>query len=240
MRRLLVYAHFDPEAGIAPRVRHTLSAFRALGTELVFATTSPVDASGRAFLEGCAARTIPVENIGYDFFAWKTALAALRGELERWDRLVLLNSSVIGPVLPLEPFLRRVEGVDADVVGATISLERHRHLQSWFASVRAPAHRSPAFHAFWDAVTPIPDRQGVIEAYELTMTARLEAAGLSVAAVYEGRRRRNPTLAHPYRLLARGIPFVKLQLLRDNPRGVVLWPIERLVERSLGPAAWRG
>jgi lipopolysaccharide biosynthesis protein len=87
-------------------------------------------------------------------------------------------------------------------------------------SFRGPVVRSEAFAAFWSGVLPLDDKRAVIHQYEAPIWRVFEAAGFRVgtAVPWEAHRlARNPAMDGWRVLLKLGCPFVKVQLLRDNP-----------------------
>ncbi len=215
MGKLLLYAHYSGTASIDGYVFHTLQHFRALGYEVVVASTSEVrDKAARARLEalGCQLRLIP--NIGYDFYAWRCALLEQREALGTLESLVLLNSSVHGPFFSLTDFLRFCESQAADVVGATLSHEPRPHLQSYFFHFKPRVFRSKAFLDYWDTLKPYADRQSTIDHHELGFSDYLKACGFDLAAFHTAHDSQNPALKHPYLLMRKRLPFLKLRKLR--------------------------
>lgn len=160
------------------------------------------------------------ENRGHDFGAWASAIARLPS-LGEASRVVTVNDSVYGPFSNFPAFVDRLRNSPADVTGAVESLERGRHFQSFLLGFAPRALNSRIFRQFWRNIR-IGDRDYVITHHELPLVRRMEAAGLSTAAVFpvEGDAVRAPTSHDWKRLIERGFPYVKRQLLRDNPVGV--------------------
>jgi lipopolysaccharide biosynthesis protein len=215
VNKLLIYAHFNVNESMAGYVFHTLRHFRALGYEVLVASTSVVkDDHALAKLTEMGCALMLVENIGYDFYAWRTAILAKRGTLESLQSLVLLNSSVHGPACSLRRFLECCEGMPADAVGATLSHEPKRHLQSYFYLFKPQLFRSAAFLQFWEKLVPYPDRQSTIDHHELGFTDYLVEAGFRVDAFHAAHDKLSPALKHPYLLMRKQVPFLKLRKLR--------------------------
>jgi lipopolysaccharide biosynthesis protein len=166
------------------------------------------------FAEGILVR----ENRGYDFGAWAGAINRLWPDLSSATLLVTANDSVFGPVESFPGMIERVRASGADVIGLTESHEIRRHFQSYVVFYKPRAVRSSAFRRFWARVRT-GDREFVIDRYELTLLSRMEAAGLRCEALFplSAEAGPNPTLSDWRGLLDRGFPFVKVQLLRDNP-----------------------
>ncbi|MCC6528304.1 MAG: hypothetical protein IT373_37010 [Polyangiaceae bacterium] len=242
MRRLAIYAHFDPDNEVKRYVLHTLGELGRDCERLDFVSTSPLPAAEQGKLRGSCASVTLKDNVGYDFGMWQRALAET--DLEAWDEIVLANSSVFGPVFPMSSAYERAGS--ADFWGMTDNHDIAWHLQSYFLVFRRPVLRSAAFRQFWQSVLPYRDKFQAIRAYEVGLTRFLREAGFRARALYpvrslfppwplRGLYRKpddNATCYHPLRLLRAGMPLVKVQLLRDNPVDVRLGPVVRYLERT--------
>ncbi|MEP9376050.1 rhamnan synthesis F family protein [Aquabacter sp. CN5-332] len=163
------------------------------------------------------------ENHGYDFAAWA---ACLRYMPELWaaPELWFANDSVYHAAAPLAEMVERVRRSPADVVAMTGSSEIAPHFQSYLFVLKDGALRREGVRRFWGGVRSLADKNQVIRDYEVRQKATLEAEGLKVEILFsapggDGDNR----LHHGWRaLLAAGFPFVKVQLLRDNPYGADL------------------
>jgi lipopolysaccharide biosynthesis protein len=232
VRRIAYFAHFSVDGRVRRYVFRHLAALREVCSEVVFASNSPLGAGDRASLGRVATTVFERANEGFDFAMWKDGFS--RVDPAPFDEVVLTNSSVFGPTVPLAPLFLRMKKSGADVWGITDNEELGWHLQSYFLVFTRKAHTSAAFHAFWDDVRALGDKQEVIVRYEVGLSARLVAAGLSLRAAVPlsilPRREGNPTMFQPAALMAAGCPFVKVELLRDNPYGVPLGRVRRKLE----------
>jgi len=161
------------------------------------------------------------ENLGFDFAAW-AHLWALCGDLAGCSRLLLTNDSVVGP-LDGALFARMVERLrasKADLVGLTACGRPLPHLQSYFLSFGARAVASPALRRFLAEVRVLPTKELVIDAYEVTLTRQLEAAGLTAEALFPAQsddpHSPNDTTLRWRSLLDAGFPFIKGSVLRSR------------------------
>ncbi|MBK7399927.1 MAG: hypothetical protein IPJ34_27670 [Myxococcales bacterium] len=232
MRRLAIFAHFDPNDRVRPYVHHHLAGLKRSCERVVFVSTSALSASEQASLSPVCSDVFLRENVGLDFAMWKHALE--RVSLDEVDELVLTNSSVYGPLGDqLERAFASMAGVDCDVWGVTDSMDMDWHLQSYFLVFRRAAHASEAFRRFWAHVLPMKTKSQIIRSYELGLTSFFVESGFRLASLMpygtfpppptlarlRGARRGNPTIFHPLELLERGSPYVKVELFRDNRFG---------------------
>jgi lipopolysaccharide biosynthesis protein len=250
MRRLAVFAHYDAQGEIKPYVHFYLRALRPHCERIVFVSTATLSPATLGTLDGLCDETALRQNSGFDFGMWQHAIVGT--DLGPFDELLLANSSVFGPLWPLDRVFDRMAGEECDFWGITDNYEFHWHLQSYFLCFRRRVLESEAFSRFWSSVLPYRDKLQAIMSYELGLSQLLVEAGMRPKALVpcdslfpEGparhlhrHKRRNPTCYHPMRVLNAGSPFVKVELLRDNPveislRGVYHEMLRLGYDRSL-------
>jgi lipopolysaccharide biosynthesis protein len=202
-------------------------------------------------------------SVGYDFGAYKDGIAAL-GDLSTCDRLLLMNDSIYGPLMPLREVLNAANPAACDFWGITDSWERHYHVQTYFILFFKRALTSPVFQKFWRRMPYVNSKSWVIRHGEMKLSQRLTRHRLNAAvlcpywdvaekvlATLESTPRGEMTVAHrafldhlhsnlqfgrPLNsthyfwdaLIADfGAPFIKRELIRLNPQGIVhawRWP----------------
>lgn len=257
-KRLLLYAHFDPDDAIHDYVVHALRSMSRVCSEIRFVTTSRLSGAERAKIEPHVQSILEVENVGFDFFMWKRCLVAV--DLAAYDEVVLMNSSVYGPLRDISATFAAMQEDPCDAWGIVESQEHERHVQSFFLVFRRPVLSSGTFRTFWDSVLPYRNKGQVIRSYEIGLTQWLVDGGFTVAAFCPWRqvvrylvahprnafpipravsgiprlaskaarllltlsrrlyiRPANPTVAFPGELIELGVPFLKLEVVRDNP-----------------------
>jgi hypothetical protein len=227
-RRTCLFVHFDPDGTIDPHVLRYLSALKTCGMDTVL--ISNIGAEAFAAADPLTVAAVTRQNKGLDFSGWALAMELFPSLLQS-ESLLIANDSVYGPVGDLRALFDRMDSQPFDLWGAIESRDIEQHFQSWFICFRRAALRSEVFAKFWSGVLPLDDKRAVIEQYEMPLWRTFEAAGLSVgvAVPWEGHELiDNPALEGWRALLELGAPFVKVQLLRDNPRSVDLdgWAAE--------------
>jgi lipopolysaccharide biosynthesis protein len=137
----------------------------------------------------------------------------------------------------------------------TESWQHGQHLQSYFLVFGRQVLSSAAFRQFFAGVLDYRSKKQAILAYELGLSAFLLEAGFRGGAAFPGarlaptlladvlvrrtrpwafRRTKNPTLYYPDRLLAAGMPYVKVDLLRRYRwRAMLLGVRRRLRDQDL-------
>jgi tetratricopeptide (TPR) repeat protein len=218
---MAVFVAHAPDGRLKPHVAHYLDALRRQGiaTVLIAATEGGVGSFAEPvddLVDGLYLR----DNLGYDFAAWAHVLRAEPG-LCGAERLYLLNDSLFGPTNDADfaTLLRRAREAPADLVGMTENFERGWHIQSFFLLLKAPALRSRAFADFMAGIVAYADKDDVIFEYECKLAARLRAAGIACATLFEAGGRDNATIFRWKVLLEAGFPFVKVGTIRDRIEG---------------------
>lgn len=242
MRRLAIYAHYDSQREVKRFTLHFLQCLAELCERVDFVSTSPLPERELDKVRPLCARAFTKENTGFDFGMWQRALGDV--DLAAWDELVITNSSVFGPLFPLEEMFERMAATRCDFWSATDNHDIDWHLQSYFVVFRRRALSSPAFAAFWASVLPYTNKYQVIRSYEVGLTQHLIQYGLEGQAYVPAaslfppwplslrypKRRLDATVFYPTLLMQRRMPFLKASLLRENPGKLNLKPIYRAVE----------
>jgi rhamnosyltransferase len=244
MRRLAIHAHHDAENRVRPFTLFFLEQLRRVCDEIVFVSSAPLPETELLKVRPWCARVQLRENAGRDFGSYQHALAGL--DLTACDEVVLTNSSVFGPLAPLAPIFARMAATACDFWGMTDNVGIAYHVQGWFLAFKPQVFRAPVWRTFWDAVLPYRDKFQVIRSYEVGLTQLLLQHGFRPGVVgpvdeiplftlrkairwYE---RINPPGFYPLSLLDMGMPFVKTELLRDNPGMVPLGGVYRAMARA--------
>gem|GEM_PF-1850377 len=245
---LVILVHFDPHGRIDPHVLTALAAYRSAGADVCLATVGLDDAVLEAVRPHVTFVVRKSTNDDLrDFGSWHLALELLGDEvLERYPQVVLTNDSAYFPVQDPEPFLAAMRASEADVFAATDSLSGGRyHLQSYFLAFR----RGVLARIRGELTRRVREQ---VEATKLTLIQRFEVGlsgwilenGLSteayctIADVVDVAAALNPpdvreishlgvavtNLTHHFwrSTLDRGLPFLKVELLRDNPVEVAI------------------
>lgn len=240
MKRLGIFAHYDAQGEVKGYVLEHLKALRRHCSELIFVSTSDLSGVGRVRASEYCGTVLTRPNTGFDFLSWRSALETV--ELGKWDEIVLTNSSVFGPLQGrLDTAFERMRENPADFWGMTGSHDIAWHLQSYFLVFRKRALASEAFSRFWQSVLPYRDKKQVIRSYEVGLTTFLLEAGLTADAYVRVKAlpesdgdefRGNATCLIPATLLDKGMPYVKVELLRDNPCRIDIEPVRRRLRRA--------
>lgn len=241
MKRLVCYAHFDGKGQLRPFVLHALQAIRPCCVDLVFVSNSPLADQDQALLASSATHVVVNNNTGYDFYMWKLGLESV--DLSLYDEVVLMNSSVFGPLFAMEPVFSAMAAVACDFWGITECFQMQPHIQSYFLVFRKAMVRSEAFRLFWNSILPYTNKLQVIQSYEVGLTQWFVESGCR-AGVYccfeqigllcrgAGKRLRkkdNTSVKFALELLQAGSPFLKRDAVRN--RKVDLQQVDQYLEK---------
>lgn len=226
--RSCLFAHYDRQGRIAPHIMHYLAQIRSGGFAVHVALSGMErlhDADALA-LERIGAVGHLRANRGLDFGGWQHLVE--RGCTEGADTILLANDSVFGPLQPLAPIFGSMLERDLDVWGMVESNEQRWHLQSWFLCFQAGSFAHPAIRRVMQLPFQDMSKAEIVLHGELGLGAAIEAAGLRCDARWHQPRRRlralvpgNPMHLDFLSVMRDGrVPFIKVELLRDNPVGI--------------------
>jgi lipopolysaccharide biosynthesis protein len=218
VERVAILAHWASSVRLSRSVTTTVSALVGAGYRVVVVSTSEDPAA----LDWSTARpkgvtVIRRPNLGYDFGSWATALDRYP-RIADADRVLLLNDSLAGPFAAIDHLLARFHASRADAWAVTDTSQFGYHLQSYFLGFPGRSLREPHLRRFWRDVRVEATKEDVIWRNEIGLSRllRRERFASDVAipfrrVVSEGT---NPTILGWRRLLDRGFPFVKRELIQ--------------------------
>lgn len=235
--RVCLFAHYDPAGRVRPHVLAYLTELRACGfaVHLALSGVEAATDEDRAALVAIGVQAHPRPNRGLDFGAWRDLMRM--GLADGAERVLLANDSVFGPFAPLAPILERMEARGLDAWGMVESRELGWHLQSWFLQLSGEALARPTVRRVFDQPFEAMSKAEIVLHGELGLGTALRLEGLSCGAFAPDLTRGlawwllpvNPMHFSWRTLLDRGVPFLKADLLRDNPSGVPWAPRWRQV-----------
>ena len=193
-RRLVILVQYDPDGGIPAFVRIHLERLHPVASRLVLVSNSPMSRDAQQVAKSLCDKIIVRENIGWDFAGWRDALTA--EDMQEWDAIILTNSSIVGPLFPLEPIVEKMEARGQDFWGMVHSRHIRSHLQSYFLGFNARVVRSETWRKFWGSVENLHDKRQVIRRYEVGLTRMLHDSGYSFGHLID-----DPQFPHSLRLV---------------------------------------
>ena len=205
MKRLFLFAFYDPQGVVGESALRYLEALHALG-DIVLAADCDLQPGEAEKLVPLVVSYTALRHGEYDFGSYKRAF--LQADLSGYDVVYLVNDSVVGPLYPLEPYLQRMEALGTDAFGLVLNPSRHgRHLQSWFIGLKPTIFQAPWFREFLASVTAVGSKEDVCNQYENGLARLLEAHSVPYKGLYE---LRGKSVYNAIQRLARqGFPFLK-------------------------------
>ena len=205
----ILYSSFQTGRTLPGFIRYALSGLVRTGFSVVLLTNRrELEPESLAFLEQQGVELFFTENLGFDFGMWRRYLDAIPAETRNsWERLLLINDSVVYFRDVFGDFLREAESRSADVVSLTCNDMVAFHLQSFFLYMKPRAIRlfdshlleSPIHSEYWD----------VVKSMEIGFSQKVLKAGLSLDALF--RTERNVFFSYGD-LIKHGSGFVKRRL----------------------------
>ncbi|MBD5627395.1 MAG: hypothetical protein HDQ90_07965 [Desulfovibrio sp.] len=230
-RRLLLFVHYNKWGELADYVVYLLKRIRKVYSRIVFISNSPLSEEAWTVLGCLCDEVVQRANTGFDFLAWKEALA--REGREGWaqyDSVTLMNDTCFGPLFDLESVYRKMEAQQTDFWGLTNHALTHvgvnnqlasngivpEHIQSYFLCFHRAAFSSKAFHDFWANVRYETNVADVIRNYETQLTGCLQRAGLKSAVLCDTSKMDHlhsydKARLEPEIILDHGVPFIKIK-----------------------------
>ena len=232
VKRLAVFVHYSDGQKVSGADLYLLGELKKCA-DIVFVANGGLGQESLGTVSRLASKVITRENAGYDFGAWRDALAETR--LTGYDELVLLNNSVYGPMYSFQEIFDRMDSNPADFWGMSEFPETDnprreeakwlpngvipRHIQSYFLVFRQRVFSSETFWEFWRNVKDETSLPAVVANYETRFSGRLEKAGFK-SDVYlhaSGRLQEvdkitpefNAIYCRPQDFLVLGFPFLK-------------------------------
>jgi lipopolysaccharide biosynthesis protein len=228
-----LFAHYDPKDCVAEHVLYYLKALKRCDFDITLISTSKLNEVEKKNITDLGIKLILRENSGLDFGSWAEALHSLKnenGNLNIQGRLLLANDSVYGPIGDLSEAIKKLLALPGDVHGMVESMEVAQHIQSWFMLFSPAVYNSSAFKAIFAQNFNEMPKSDVILAGEIGVSVQLREAGFTLKALSSctpenGSPRAfivNPT-HYLWRSLIENdrVPFLKVELLRKNPGGIL-------------------
>ena len=187
-RRIAILVHFSSNRLFAEYFIYLLRALDEAGfSTIVVSNAKRLDRDSVASILPWCGRVLHRKNIGYDFGAWRDAIAA-SPEIARAEQLLIVNDSIFGPTQNLAEILDRCRFDQADVWGMTDSFDARYHLQSYFVLFGPKVLRSQAFAKFWRSARYVGHKHTVIHKLEIGLSQAMLKAGFKLQALYPYRR----------------------------------------------------
>ena len=222
IKNICLFAHFDRDNKVAAYVVRYVAAIAAIGFDVIFISACSPSEQELAPLQGICTDIILRENVGHDFGSWAEGFR--RHERSLTGELMLANDSVYGPIGDLGIAVDRLRQLDAGMAGFVESAAHAMHLQSWFLLIRPEAYRNTLFHNVLLTDYSRRAKTEIIQSGEIGLSRAVRESGLRIAGLFSdvnfvfAGHPFNPTMLLWRELIEEAdCPFIKIELLRDNP-----------------------
>lgn len=192
MKRLCLFCFYDEHGIVDDYVIVYLKALKKNVERIIIVCNGVLTVEGKKRFEEIVPTSDVIirENVGFDAWAHKTAIDNLGWKaIASYDELILTNTTIMGPLYPLEDMFSTMDKNHVDFWGIT----RHyftednpfncvygcvpEHIQSWFIVFRKSVTTSSVFQRFWKKLPPLDDYAEAVGKYELVLTKMLNDAG---------------------------------------------------------------
>jgi len=216
-KRLFLFAIYDKDNIIDDALVHYVSQVAKHG-DVIVCTDCDCKKSEIQKLKPYTIHTISGRHGEYDFGSYKRAYQYARDKniLKNYDTLYLINDSVFGPLIDIEPTLHKIEQLNTDAAGIVVSKHKtHIFMESWFIRLNKKVFLSKWFDEFISNVEKQSCKTLVTIKYEHGLTTLVQNNHCSWGGIYTYRGR--TTYNKPKQLFKHGCPFVKkISFTRHN------------------------
>lgn len=191
--RLAIYFFYDKDGIVDDYVVYFLNDLIKNISKLLIVCNGKLTPEGRERLEALTPNVLVRENTGFDIWAYKEAMEFYGWEnLKALDELILLNSTIMGPIYPLCDMFEEMESRDVDFWGITahskidfdpFGISKYGyiplHLQSHFLAIRKHMLQSLEFKKYWDERPKVTNYIEAICYHEIIFTKEFEDKGFT-------------------------------------------------------------
>ena len=181
--RAAVVAHFDPDGIFDLPFLDYLKELSKINFDIYVVTTSPkIDSES---LEKCLDIVLNVtqrRNVGLDFASWAIVIKK-KFILEKYESLLITNDSIIGPIRNLNLIIDNFDGFKNSLCGLTDSMQKERHLQSYFIYFNKSVLRTKFIHDFWNSVKLLNKKSKIIRSFEIGLSKLALKNGYNLKAL---------------------------------------------------------
>jgi lipopolysaccharide biosynthesis protein len=160
------------------------------------------------------------KNSGYDFGCWSHVIRKNYSELCKYEGVLLANDSNWGPLNDFSDTFSKINNLfgEVDFIGLTSSTTPSWHLQSFFIMYSQKVFKSSYFKQHWFNVGIHNSKIDIIMSYEVDWCTRLKRLGFVGTSLYgDSSTANNPTHVDWKTLIKNDYPYLKKELIRENP-----------------------
>jgi hypothetical protein len=215
-----IFVHYDSYGNLDQNCQFYLEELSRYSTIYFVSSSESLvkNTTALSWLDQRCRQVLVRKNSGYDFGSWAHVIQQNYDDLCAYQGVLLVNDSVIGPLQSLGRIFEQLSGLTSDLAGLTASLTPTWHLQSYFIYYRQHLVRSSLFKQHWQNIRVHNSKQAVILNYELAWSSLLADLDFSIEVLFDAFTSTDNSLHSCWDgLIEAGYPFIKRELLRDNP-----------------------
>ncbi|MFN9622610.1 MAG: rhamnan synthesis F family protein [Cyanobacteriota bacterium] len=236
-----VFVHYDKTNRISKETAYYIKELSKY-TDIFFVSSSEGLSENQAdlnFLSSVCKQVIVRKNSGYDFGCWSHVIRENYQTFKDYNGLLLCNDSVFGPLTDLGSIFDQLDlRSGTDFWGLTASITPMWHLQSYFILYSKRIVESAIFQEHWHEIGIHESKFNIIMAYEVGWSDLLVRSGFRGKSLFETETgAQNPTHSSWDRLIDLGFPFIKKELIRDNPLRMSMDALPSILDQSSEPWA---
>lgn len=222
-----IFSHFDIDDMVDDYVLFSLRCYRQYFDQIVFVSTSSLDAEQQLRALSLSDVVICRENVGYDFGSWRCGFETL--DLDKFDSVTFINDSIYGPCNDISFLMQEFDRSQSDLWGISINHQFAEHVQSYFMRFNINLLRSGFAEKFWSSVAIYENKIDIILQNEVGLSQKVVSAGFSIGALvnlnYLNRSLRDVVSREnrPVQMTEDWISTEKIILLDDKPNPVQLF-----------------
>ncbi len=224
MRRIVFFAHYDPDGVIDGYVLRYLSELLSGGVaELYFASDCDLEPRELAKLPNGVNVAHSTRHGEYDFGSWKRCFCAVDLSVRPdVDELILCNDSCYGPLRGFDALFSEMQTSSCDFWGVTQVRRYEGYYPSYFLAFRRPVLDWPGFQEFFQQITAFTNKKEFCMKYEVGLTHALRNQGF----IGDCFLREHSHLSHSSAAalaadaFEEGMPFLRVMTARENPGGI--------------------
>lgn len=194
--RLAIAFFFDGEGIVDEYFFYLLEEMRKFTVRNVFVSNGPINDEATVRLEAMGFEIVIRDNIGFDVWAYKTAIEHVGYEsLGEFDEVLLFNHTFYGPIYPFEEMFETMDRTPCGFWGITAHKEMDpnpftqegilpRHLNSHFIAVRRDLASSCHFEDYWRNMPMITSYNDSVLTHESRFTKHFQDLGY-ICKVYD-------------------------------------------------------
>lgn len=190
--RLAIYFFYDKDGIVDNYVYTFLDDLKQNVSNLLIVSNGTLEAHSKSILERYG-HVIERENKGFDVWAYKTGLDYYGWEkLETFDEIIMINSTIMGPLYPFKETFDSMDSQDVDFWGLTEFFSfpgdpsgacpygyLPDHIQSHWIACRRSLVKSRDFHDYWDHLGEISTYWEAVGRHEMYFTKHFCDLGYS-------------------------------------------------------------